>query len=70
MKLYISQGTNPKVIAYFLQMKGLEIETQWIDISKAENLTQAFLSKSPLGQKRVLELERVRGKLHRDHKMS
>jgi len=57
MKLYISQGTNPKVVEYFLQQKRVEIEKQWIDIAKGENLTEDYLRKNPLGQMPVLELD-------------
>lgn len=57
MKLYISLGTNPRVVDFFLAQKGIEIDRVWVDIGKAENRQADFLAKNYLGQLPVLELD-------------
>ena len=57
MKLYVSQGTNPRVVELFLAEKGIELERVSVDIADAENRSDTFLAKNSLGQLPVLELD-------------
>ena len=57
MKLYISQGTNPRVVELFLAEKDIELERVSVDIATAENRSDSFLARNSLGQLPVLELD-------------
>lgn len=57
MKLYVSQGTNPRVVQLFLSLKGIQLETIPVDIGKGDNRQPDFLAKNYLGQLPVLELD-------------
>lgn len=57
MKLYTSVGPNPHVVTFFLKEKGIELETQTIDIRAGENRQEAYLSNvNARGQSPVLEI--------------
>lgn len=58
MKLYTAQGTpNHRRVAIFLAEKGIEIETEQVDLRGAQNLSEEFRSKNPFGRIPVLELD-------------
>jgi len=58
MKLYTyDPAPNPKRLALFMKYKGLEIETQQIDMMVGENLGDAFKSVNPEGTVPALVLD-------------
>jgi glutathione S-transferase len=48
---------NPRRVRIFLAEKGIRVPTVQVDIAKAENRSDAFRAKNPLGQVPVLELD-------------
>lgn len=57
MKLYTSVGPNPHVVSLFLKEKGIELETQKVDIRAGENRQEPYLSTvNARGQCPVLEI--------------
>lgn len=57
MKLYNSVGPNPKVVRMFIAERGLDVETQEVDLMKGENREEAHLKRNPSGQMPTLELD-------------
>ena len=58
MKLYTAQGTpNHRRVAIFLAEKGIELETEQVDLRGAQNLSEEFRGKNPFGRIPVLELD-------------
>ena len=58
MKLYAyDQAPNPQRIAHFLKLKGIEIETQQIDMMSGEQLTDEYHQINPAGTLPALVLE-------------
>lgn len=58
MKLYTTPGAlNPARLKFFLGEKGLEIETEVVNLLKLEHRQAAFLEKSANGRTPVLELD-------------
>ncbi len=57
MKFYNSIGPNPRVVRIFMAEKGLNIPKVEIDLMKAENRKQPYLTKNPHGQMPALELD-------------
>ncbi len=57
MKLYNSVGPNPKVVRMFMAERGIEIESQEVDLMGAENRKEEFLKINPAGQLPALELD-------------
>lgn len=58
MKLYTAPSTpNHRRVAIFLAEKGIELETETIDLRGAQNLSDAFAKKNPFGRIPVLELD-------------
>ncbi len=55
--LEYTMAPNPRRVRIFLAEKGIEIPTVQIDLGKAENRTEEFLAKNPLGGVPVLELD-------------
>ena len=56
MKLYNSMGPNPHVVRMFAAEKGVELETQDIDIMAAANRQEDYLQVNPSGQLPALEM--------------
>lgn len=57
MKLYNSIGPNPRVVRMFMAEKGIAIPLVEVDIMKADNRREPYLSKNPHGQMPALELD-------------
>jgi len=57
MKLYQSIGPNPQVVKTFIAEKGIDIPREEIDIMKAENRSEPYLSRNPAGQSPCLALD-------------
>lgn len=57
MKLINSVGPNPQVVRMFAAERGIQLETQDIDIMAGENRKGDYLSKNPSGQSPCLELD-------------
>ena len=58
MKLYdYAHAPNPKRVHMFLAEKGLDMERVEIDLTKAEQLSEAYRKINPLGQVPVLETD-------------
>lgn len=57
MKLYNGLSPNGARVSIFLAEKGLEIDTQHLDIMNGDTRTADFLEINPLGQVPALELE-------------
>ena len=58
MKLYAyDQAPNPQRLALFLKLKGIEIETQHIDMMTGEQLTDAYRQINPAGTLPALVLD-------------
>jgi glutathione S-transferase len=58
MKLYDSaMAPNPRRVRVFLAEKGIEVPSVQIDLAKAENRSDEFLKKNPMGGVPVLELD-------------
>jgi len=58
MKLYtFDAAPNPQRLSMFMQLKGIEIETVQIDMSKAEQLSDKYRSVNPAGTLPALVLD-------------
>ena len=58
MKIYDSKtAPNPRRVRVFLAEKGIEVPRIEVDIAKAENRSEEFRQKNPLGTLPVLELD-------------
>ena len=57
MKLFDSFGMNPRTIRFFLREKGVEIDTEEVDILSAVNRQADYLKINPAGQTPALELD-------------
>lgn len=58
MKLYYFHvAPNPTKVRVYLAEKGLELETELVDLRAAQQRTPEFLAKNPLGKLPVLELD-------------
>ena len=57
MKLYTSIGPNPHVVRMFMAEAGIELPEEKVDILKAVNREDEYLSKNPSGQSPCLELD-------------
>ena len=58
MKIYDSKtAPNPRRVRIFLSEKGIEVPRIEVDIAKAENRSEEFRQKNPLGTLPVLELD-------------
>ncbi len=57
MKLHEAESPNARRVHVFLKEKGVEIESEPVDIRAAENLSPEFLAKNPAGRVPVLELD-------------
>ena len=57
MKLYDSMGPNPKVVRMFMVERGIELESEMLDLMAGQNREPAHLSRNPSGQSPTLELD-------------
>ena len=58
MKLYDSaMAPNPRRVRIYLAEKGIEVPSSQVDLGKAENRSDEFLEKNPLGGVPILELD-------------
>lgn len=57
MKFYDSIGPNPQLVRVFAAEKGMKLDTVKVDLVKAENRGDAYLTRNPAGQTPALELE-------------
>jgi len=57
MKFYNSVGPNPKVVRMFMAERGIEMETQEIDLMGGENRQEAHMKRNPSGNTPTLELD-------------
>lgn len=57
MKFLNAFGPNPRMVRMFMLEKGIELESDQIDILAAENRAEPFLRKNPAGQMPALELD-------------
>lgn len=57
MKLYNSVGPNPKVVRMFMAERGIELDTQEVDLLAGENRQAEHLGRNPSGQLPTLELD-------------
>lgn len=57
MRLFSSQGPNPRVVELFLREKGVTIERVEVDLFSGEHLQPPHLARNALGQTPVLELD-------------
>jgi len=57
MKLINSAGPNPHVVRMFAAERGIELETQDIDVMAGENRQADYMRKNPAGQSPCLELD-------------
>ncbi len=57
MKLINSIGPNPQVVRTFAAEKGINLQTESIDIMKGENRQAPYLKKNPAGGSPCLELD-------------
>ena len=57
MKFYNSIGPNPQVVRVFAAERGIELETQEVDLMAGENRQAPYLEKNPAGQLPCLELD-------------
>jgi glutathione S-transferase len=58
MKLYAYDAApNPQRLAIFLKLKGIEIETQQVDMTSGEQLTDAYRQINPVGTVPALVLD-------------
>lgn len=58
MKIYDSKtAPNPRRVRIFLAEKGIEVPCVQVDIAKAENRSEEFRKKNPMGTLPVLELD-------------
>jgi glutathione S-transferase len=57
MKLYMSVGPNPRVVAMFIAERGIDLPVQEVDIMAGENLGDAFRKLNPSAQSPCLQLD-------------
>lgn len=57
MKFYNSIGPNPAIVRMFAAEKGIELDTQEVDLVAGENRQEAHLKRNPSGQMPALELD-------------
>ncbi len=58
MKLYyFPVAPNPTKVRVYLAEKGIELETERVDLRESQQRTPEFLAKNPLGKLPVLELD-------------
>jgi len=57
MKLFNALGPNPRIVRMFAAEKGIELETQEVDLLGGENRRDEFLAKNPTGQLPTLVLD-------------
>ena len=57
MKFYDSFGMNPRIVRFFMLEKGIELDTDQVDIFAMENRREPYLSRNPSGQTPLLELD-------------
>lgn len=57
MKLYSSVGPNPRVVRMFMAEKGIDIETQDVDIMGGENLSEDYKGRNPSAQSPCLQMD-------------
>ena len=57
MKLYNSIGPNPHVVRMFAAERGIELDTEEVDLMAGENRQGPYLDKNPAGQLPCLELD-------------
>lgn len=57
MKLLNAFGPNPRMVRMFLVEKGIELESDFVDILAAENRDEPYVSRNPAGQVPALELD-------------
>ena len=57
MKLYDSQGPNPKKLRVYLAEKELTIPREFVDLTAGANRSCDFLAKNPMGRLPVLQLD-------------
>jgi glutathione S-transferase len=57
MKLYNSLGPNPRVVRMFALEKGIDLETEEVDLRGGANRREPYLSKNAAGQLPALELD-------------
>ncbi len=57
MKLINSVGPNPRLVRMFLAEKGIELETEEVDLMAGANRQPAYTSRNPFGQLPALELD-------------
>ena len=57
MRYFDSFGMNPRMVRFFMQEKGIEIERVEVDILRGENRREPYLSRNPSGQTPLLELD-------------
>ena len=57
MKFYDSFGMNPRIVRFFMLEKGLELDSEQVDLFTMENRKEPHLSRNPSGQTPVLELD-------------
>jgi glutathione S-transferase len=57
MLLYLSIGPNPRVVRMALVEKGLQLDTQIVDIMRGENRRAPYSTLNPAGQTPALELD-------------
>ncbi|MEN8181322.1 MAG: glutathione S-transferase family protein [Myxococcota bacterium] len=55
--LEYTMAPNPRRVRIFLAEKGVDVESEQVDIAKAENRQPAFLAKNPMGGVPTLELD-------------
>jgi glutathione S-transferase len=57
MKLITSIGPNPQVVRMFMAERGIQLDTEQIDIMAGQNRQAGYLAKNPAGQSPCLELD-------------
>jgi glutathione S-transferase len=57
MKFFDSVGPNPQVVRMFAAERGIDLDTEKVDIIGGENRQEAYLQKNPAGQMPCLELD-------------
>ncbi len=57
MKFYDSFGMNPRMVRFFMEEKGIDIERQEVDILGGECRQPEYLRRNPAGQTPMLEFD-------------
>jgi glutathione S-transferase len=57
LKIYDSIGPNPRLVRMFLAEKGLELQTEQVDLMAGENRGPGYTAKNPFGQMPSLALD-------------